>query len=135
MESNGALATKTEFDLISHKQNHEEPDWSLKNLMKGVQAVRAPKTYLEHCVRLVQKTRTNKHLEMGCGPRATIALVRASQARAFLLGRAAVTLDDLFELAPDVLVHRMRPSLEALAEEKTAADLLNEIMEEFAASS
>ncbi len=40
-------------------------------------------------------------------PRATIAWVRASQARAMLAGREFVTMDDLLHIAPDVLRHRM----------------------------
>jgi MoxR-like ATPase len=40
-------------------------------------------------------------------PRATIAWVRASQARAMLLGREYVTVEDLLDVAPDVLRHRM----------------------------
>jgi MoxR-like ATPase len=40
-------------------------------------------------------------------PRATIAWVRASQARAMLAGREFVTIDDLLDVAPDVLRHRL----------------------------
>jgi len=40
-------------------------------------------------------------------PRATLAWVRASQARAMLAGREFVTIDDLFDVAPDVLRHRL----------------------------
>jgi MoxR-like ATPase len=40
-------------------------------------------------------------------PRATIAWVRAAQARAMLAGREFVTMDDLLHIAPDVLRHRM----------------------------
>jgi MoxR-like ATPase len=40
-------------------------------------------------------------------PRATIAWVRASQARAMVAGREFVTMDDLLDVAPDVLRHRL----------------------------
>jgi MoxR-like ATPase len=40
-------------------------------------------------------------------PRATLAWVRASQARAMLAGREFVTAEDLLQIAPDVLRHRM----------------------------
>jgi len=40
-------------------------------------------------------------------PRATLAWVRASQARAMLSGREFVTLEDLLHVAPDVLRHRL----------------------------
>jgi MoxR-like ATPase len=40
-------------------------------------------------------------------PRATLAWVRAAQARAMLAGREFITMDDLLEIAPDVLRHRL----------------------------
>ncbi|MBX3157004.1 MAG: AAA family ATPase [Deltaproteobacteria bacterium] len=40
-------------------------------------------------------------------PRATLAWIRASQARAMLAGREFVTMDDLLHVAPDVLRHRL----------------------------
>jgi MoxR-like ATPase len=106
---------------------------SLGEMFQCVQEVTVPKSFIEHCVRLVQMTRTSRELESGCGPRATISLVRGSQARAYLHGRTTVTLGDLFELAPDTLMHRMRLSLEAVAAEKTSRVLLDEIFEKFVA--
>ena len=44
---------------------------------------------------------------MSISPRATLAWVRASQARAMLSGREFVTMEDLLEVAPDVLRHRL----------------------------
>jgi len=40
-------------------------------------------------------------------PRATLAWMRAAQARAILAGREFVTVDDLLDMAPDVLRHRL----------------------------
>jgi MoxR-like ATPase len=40
-------------------------------------------------------------------PRATLAWMRASQARAILAGREFVTVEDLIDMAPDVLRHRL----------------------------
>jgi MoxR-like ATPase len=40
-------------------------------------------------------------------PRATIAWVRAAQSRAMLAGREFVTIEDILDVAPDVLRHRM----------------------------
>jgi MoxR-like ATPase len=130
LNDNGAVSTRTEFDVIHQKSDISDGD-SLVAMFKAVQQVTVPRSFIEHCVRLVQKTRGNRRLEVGCGPRATIALVRASQARAYLHGRDRVGLGDLFDLAPDVLIHRMRPSLEAMAEEQTSYTLLNEIIEQF----
>lgn len=123
-------STRTEFDLIRERTATPAPDF-LAAMFKGVQDVKVPKSFTELCVRLVHKTRTTPQLEIGCGPRATISLVRASRARAYLHGRQSVSLGDLFDLASDALLHRMRPSLQAVAEEKTSRTILDEIFEEF----
>jgi MoxR-like ATPase len=52
----------------------------------------------------LRRTTTDGH---SISPRATLAWVRASQARAMLCGREFVTMDDLLHVAPDVLRHRL----------------------------
>ena len=52
----------------------------------------------------LRKTVQNGH---AVSPRATIAWVRASQARAMLAGREFVTVEDLLEVAPEILRHRL----------------------------
>ncbi len=132
LDGKDGTSARTEFDLIREKAPDPDPS-ALREMFEGVQTVKVPKSFVEHCVRLVQLTRTSRELEVGCGPRATISLVRGARARAYLHGRDAVTLGDLFELAADTLVHRMRPSLEAVAAEKTSRILLDEIFERFVA--
>ena len=66
-------------------------------------------------VRLVAATRVmDKHvpeaagqIECGASPRASLALAHAAQALAFLRGRAFVTPEDLLDIAPDALRHRL----------------------------
>jgi MoxR-like ATPase len=69
-------------------------------------------------------------IQYGASPRATIALVRAARANAFLDGRGYVTPDDVKATAADVLRHRVLVSYEAEAEELNAADLLKRILEQ-----
>jgi len=52
-------------------------------------------------------------VEVGASPRASLALAHASAAWAYLQGRDYVTPDDVREIAPDVLRHRLTLSLEA----------------------
>jgi MoxR-like ATPase len=52
-------------------------------------------------------------VEVGGSPRASLALAHAAAARAWMQGRDFVTPDDVRELAPDVLRHRLTLSLEA----------------------
>ncbi len=132
LHKNGKTSTRTEYDLIHEKQGGCQLD-TLATMLERVQQVTVSDSFAEQCVRLVQQTRLHPMLEVGCGPRASIALVRTSQARAYLRGRDSVGLGDLFELAPDVLLHRMRPSLDAMAANKTSLELLNEIIDQFVA--
>ena len=54
-------------------------------------------------------------------PRATLAWVRLSQARALTMGREFVTVDDLVEVAPDVLRHRLWSDGDSVRERLRAA--------------
>jgi len=88
-------------------------------------------TFVEHVVESVKRTRTHSSVELGCSPRAGIALIKASRARALIQGREYVVPDDLFALAEDVMLHRMRLTYEALAEGQTGADVLRQLLHEF----
>ena len=68
-------------------------------------------------------------LDFGASPRATIALVLVAKARAFLAGRGYVVPQDVKDAAPDVLRHRLGLSYEAEAEERTADDLISEMLD------
>jgi MoxR-like ATPase len=100
----------------------------LTEAMTAVQAVHVSEVFMRDCVELVGLTRKNEHIELGCSPRAALALVHASRARAYLLGRGYVIPEDLFALAEDVMLHRMRLKYEALAEGRRAADVLRDIL-------
>jgi MoxR-like ATPase len=65
----------------------------------------------------------------GASPRATIALVRAARARAFLEGRGFVTPHDVKSVAFDVLRHRVLTTYEAEAEGLTSVDVLRRVLD------
>jgi MoxR-like ATPase len=67
-------------------------------------------------------------LAMGASPRATIALIRAAKASAFVNGRGYVTPDDVKALAPDVLRHRLLLTFEAQAENISTAQVIQQIL-------
>ena len=68
-------------------------------------------------------------IEYGASPRATIYLTLAAKAYALLHGRGYVTPQDVKIMAPDVLRHRVIVSYEAEAEERTADDLVQVILD------
>ena len=94
----------------------------------GRQAVRVSDVFLKHCVELVNKTRESDLLDFGCSPRAGLALIHACRARAFMQDRDYVIPEDLFELAEDIVLHRMRMSYAALAEGHTTREVLDSIL-------
>ncbi|HPT06608.1 MAG TPA: MoxR family ATPase [Candidatus Omnitrophota bacterium] len=69
-------------------------------------------------------------IQYGASPRATLCLVLASKAHAFIDGRGYVTPQDVKFIAADVLRHRVIPSYEAEAEEKTSDDIIKRILNE-----
>lgn len=68
-------------------------------------------------------------IETGASPRASIYLMKAGKAHAFLQGRGYVTPHDVKTLAPDVLRHRVVPTYEAEAEGKTADEMIRRILD------
>jgi MoxR-like ATPase len=68
-------------------------------------------------------------IDFGASPRATIYMVMAARAHAFLKGRGYVTPEDIKQVAPDILRHRIVISYEAEAEEVTSADIVQRILD------
>ncbi|MCB1009456.1 MAG: MoxR family ATPase [Acidobacteria bacterium] len=65
----------------------------------------------------------------GASPRATIFIARAAKAMALLNGRGYVMPEDVKEIAPDVLRHRIVPTYEAEAQNLTSDDLVVRLLE------
>jgi MoxR-like ATPase len=68
-------------------------------------------------------------IEYGASPRATIYLTTGAKAMAFLAGRGYATPQDVKDIAPDVLRHRIIVSYEAEAEEKTSDDVVRHVLD------
>ncbi|MGI8964323.1 MAG: AAA family ATPase, partial [Thermomicrobiales bacterium] len=67
----------------------------------------------DYLLDLVRRTRNHEGIEIGASPRAALALARAAQAKAALHGRGYVIPDDVREMAPAVLSHRVIPTSQA----------------------
>ncbi|MFQ5526545.1 MAG: AAA family ATPase [Thermoanaerobaculia bacterium] len=68
-------------------------------------------------------------ISFGASPRATLFLARAAKALALVRGRGFVIPEDVKEVAPDVLRHRIVATYEAEAEEVTTDDLVSRLLE------
>jgi MoxR-like ATPase len=93
---------------------------------------------VQYAVRLVQATRDpERHgladmqrlLTFGASPRGTIGLVEAARALAFLRGRPYALPQDMIDIVPDVLRHRLVLSYEALAEGVSPDDLIRRVLQ------
>jgi MoxR-like ATPase len=125
-DASGGAVPKTAFDAIEGEPVVRLPQ--LTEAMAAVQQVHVSEVFIRHCVEIVERTRSATDLELGCSPRAGIALVQAARARAFIHGRNYAVPDDLFALAPDVMLHRMRPTYEALARGRNSRKVLEELL-------
>ncbi|MBK8933050.1 MAG: MoxR family ATPase [Chloroflexi bacterium] len=67
-------------------------------------------------------------IEFGASPRASISLITAARAHAFLNGRGFVTPEDIKQMAPDVLRHRIVTTYEAEAENVTSDHIVQRIL-------
>jgi MoxR-like ATPase len=70
----------------------------------------------------------NNLIDFGASPRASISLINASRAHAFIKGRGFVTPEDIKQMAPDVLRHRIITSYEAEAENITSDHVVQRIL-------
>jgi MoxR-like ATPase len=130
-EDRGAIA-RTEFDVLE-----KDPVGSAEDLIQCMEAVNdvyVSETFLEHVIELVNRTRTEAAIELGCSPRAGIALIKASRARALVNSRNYVIPEDLFALAEDVVLHRIRLNYEALADGLTGSGILQNMLRSMGAT-
>ncbi len=124
--SGGAAMPKTLFDDIGDSPAATLDD--LREAMEAVQAVHVSEVFISHAVKVVRATRGDPRVEFGASPRAGISLTQASRARAYLHGRDYVVPDDLFALAEDVLLHRMRLTYAAAADGHTLPAVLQDVL-------
>jgi MoxR-like ATPase len=105
---------------------------TLLRLQRLVRDIEISESMLRYATRLVRATRpgdspvdaVRKHVGWGAGPRAGQALVLAAKARALMLGRLAVTRDDIAAMLLPVLAHRVLRNFEAEADGVAIADIL-----------
>ncbi len=96
-------------------------------LRETVAAVTVSADLRRYITNLVRSTRDNDAIELGVSPRGSLALYQGAQALAFIHGRGFVTPDDIKNLAPFVLAHRIVPSSDARLRGKTAESIITEI--------
>lgn len=99
-------------------------------IQEQVRRVHLDEAVADYLVTISRKTREHHAVFLGASPRATLSLVLASKAYAFIHGRDYVIPDDIKYLAPFVLGHRMILQMEARMDGVSIASVLATIFEQ-----
>ncbi|MCM3761195.1 MoxR family ATPase [Alkalihalobacillus oceani] len=134
----GYPSEQEELEVLNRLQ-HQHPIEGIEAVMTTEEVVaiqnEVTKTIVSEPVKaymidLVHATRNHQAVELGVSPRGTIALMKASQAYAFLMGRDYVTPDDVKHITPFVLAHRMMMTAESKMSNTTAAQTVENILDQ-----
>jgi MoxR-like ATPase len=100
-------------------------------LQELIRSVRVEESVLDYITEIVGRTRAHRQLVFGASPRASIALLFASQGRAASQGRDYVVPDDVKALAPPVMRHRIGihpdAEIEGVSPDQCIEDILREV--------
>jgi MoxR-like ATPase len=116
--------------------------FQLAALQRECRAVFCDPSLMQYAVKLVGATRRpekyglpelGKYLTYGASPRATIGMIEGAKALAMLRGRKYVLPEDMIDLVPDVLRHRLVLSYEALAENISADAIIQRVLKKLPA--
>ncbi|HPU40217.1 MAG TPA: MoxR family ATPase, partial [Microthrixaceae bacterium] len=109
----------------------------VEQLQNAAKDVFVDRSVLEYAVNLVLCTRTPENfglpelrtfIELGASPRASLGLIKAGRALALLRGRSYLTPQDVFDVAPEIMRHRMLLSYEALAQDVDVEQVLARVL-------
>ena len=114
----GYPSLQDEISILTEQHNKSQQDIlkDIPKILRPQQIARYRETVLqlvveprllEFIARVVNETRNNASLYLGASPRASLAIVRASKAFAAIRGRDFVTPEDIIEVMPHVLRHRI----------------------------
>ncbi len=110
----------------------------LVKLQHEADSVYVDPALIEYAVRMVTATRKpsdiglpelERYITFGASPRASINLILTGRALAFVRGRNYALPQDVLDMALDVMRHRLVLSYEALSDNVSSDDLLNQILE------
>jgi MoxR-like ATPase len=101
----------------------------LREMQAAVREIYVDPSVAEYIVRLVNATRTHPDVYLGASPRGSIALYRAGQALAGLLGRDYVIPDDVKALAESALAHRLIVKTSSSIHDVQPGQIVRELLE------
>lgn len=115
---------------VSSVQQQLTPE-QVVNLQHTAAQLHIDEQIIQYTVRIASATRNRNGIDIGSGPRGSIALLRAARANALIDGNEFVTPDDVKSVAPNVLRHRLSLNadleIEGYPVDKVIEDILKEV--------
>lgn len=105
-----------------------EPD-DILSMQQETRTVRVENSVRQYIVNICRATRAHADVMLGASPRATMALYRTCQARAAINGRDFIIPDDVKEMAPPVLTHRLVVNPQTRLRGRVPEDVVREIVD------
>jgi MoxR-like ATPase len=136
----GYLDREREWEMVERRLARGSDDVTLAEvcsrddilwLQQAVERVHVSRSVGGYVIDLVGATRDNRRVQLGAGPRGTLAVVKLARARAALDGRDFVTPEDVKAIAVPALAHRLvlRPEVwvQQIRGEQIVAECLREV--------
>ncbi len=118
---------KTQLQMIESVRKLLSPH-DIQHYRSQIQSIIVEPKLVEFIAKIVHETRNNPALYLGASPRASLAILRSARANAAIKGRDFVTPEDIVEMAPHVLRHRIILTPEKEMEGLTTDDLIDTIL-------
>ena len=118
------IITRSETNRFSHKLDAVMSLDDIRNHIESVKKIYCKDSVKKYIVDLLNATRHYVNISLGASPRAGIALLRASKALAYIMGRNYVVPDDVRTVMLPVLSHRLMLSMQGKSAFKSAEDVL-----------
>jgi MoxR-like ATPase len=135
----GYPSKEGEIDMLKRRILRKTDEIELRTLaspeiiiesQKAIENVYVSDEILNYIVNIVRATRKHNYVEVGVSPRGTLALLKLSRVKAVIDGRDYVIPDDVKEIAPYVLAHRLILKSELWIKGINPADIIQQIINE-----
>ena len=101
----------------------------LLEMIEEAQSMYIHDDVIDYAAKIVEQTRRQNNVALGCSPRALLALLRASQAAAYVAGREYTAPDDVKRMCVPVLAHRLLLAPEARINKVEQEDVMRFVIE------
>lgn len=116
-------------DAHAQSEGQEQPPLDLNAVRQAVEQVHLAPELSSYVIDLAAASRTHAHVSLGLSTRGVLALVRASRISAGMRGGDFVTPDDVKQVAPLVIPHRLMLAPEALLEGVTEQTITQQLLD------